>query len=304
MKIKLYEKFIKDNNLIIGYDSAKEFIDLIDEPNVDNELLSEEYTEYAQGLSTKKAKINNYIKACKICPDNLVARILLFDSAKNNKNNMVDLSLIKDVSFKIPYKTNKVFFSDYLVDELNLKYKELIEKDIYHPEYDVDMFLLGYEAKQYLWAIKKLYVNFIEQWDIDNASKVGERLLALNPNDDFNILDSLPYLYVYLNMYDDAKVCAGNKSRDNTQRYLVNAYIDVLEENETKAIDSLIELNKLNPFLMKMIATSYNPKNLNSLIHEDNDYSFASYLYVNLMLSGDKMDLLKKVIIKNYEVFE
>ena len=40
MKIKLYEKFVKDNNLIIGYDSAKEFIDLIDEPNVDNELLS------------------------------------------------------------------------------------------------------------------------------------------------------------------------------------------------------------------------------------------------------------------------
>ena len=78
----------------------------------------------------------------------------------------------------------------------------------------------------------------------------------------------------------------------------------MLEENETKAIDSLIELNKLNPFLMKMIATSYNPKNLNSLIHEDNDYSFASYLYVNLMLSGDKMDLLKKIIIKNYEVFE
>ena len=27
-------------------------------------------------------------------------------------------------------------------------------------------------------------------------------------------------------MYDDAKVCAGNKSMDNTQRYLVNAYID------------------------------------------------------------------------------
>ena len=304
MKIKLYEKFIKDNNLIIGYDSAKEFIDLIDEPNVDNELLSEEYTEYAQGLSTKKAKINNYIKACKICPDNLVARILLFDSAKNNRNNMVDLSLIKDVNFKIPYNKNNIFFSDYLVDELNLRYKELIEKDIYHPEIDNDMFLLGYEAKQYLWAIKKLYVNFIEQWDIDNASKVGERLLALNPNDDFKILDSLPYLYIFLNMIDDAKVLAGNKSMDSTERYLINAFLDVLDNSEEKAIDELIELNKLNPFVIKMIATSYNPKNIQALLHEDNDYSFASYLYVNLMLAGEKMDLLKKTIIKNYKEFE
>ena len=39
-------------------------------------------------------------------------------------------------------------------------------------------------------------------------------------------------------------------------------------------------------------------------IHEDNDYSFASYLYVNLMLAGEKMDLLKKTIIKNYKEFE
>ena len=304
MKIKLYEKFVKDNNLIIGYNSAKEFIDLIDEPNYDNELLSEEYIEYATTLATKKAKINNLIKACKICPDNMVSRILLLDSAKNQRNNMVDLSIIKDVNFKMPYKENKVLFSDYVVDELNYKYKELIEKDIYHPESDNDMFLLGYEAKQYLWSIKKLYVNFIEQWDIDNASRVGERLLALNPNDDFNILDSLPYLYLYLESYDDAKICAGNRSMDSTERYLVNAFLDVIDSNEEKAVEELIELNKLNPFVIKMIATSYNPKNLTQLVHEDNDYSFASYLYVNLMLAGDKMDLLKKAIIKNYKEFE
>lgn len=303
MKRLLYEKFLKDNKLELGYLSAKEFVELIDEPNYDEEILSEEYTEYAESLISKKARINNYIKACKVCPKNIIARILLFDNLKNKKTNIINFELIKDESFVLPYKDDKKSFTNYLVDELNIRYNELIKNNIYNPEYDTDLFNLGYEAKQYLWAIKKLYINFIEQWDLNNAYKVGERLLALNPNDDLNVLDSLPYLYIYLGMFDDAKICSSNRRMDNTERYLINAYIDLLEKRYDNSLKELKELHQMNSFIIKMIATSYNPKNLKSLLKEDNDYSFASYLYVNLILSGDRIDLLKSFIIKNIDEF-
>lgn len=303
MKRLIYEKFLKDNNLKLGYNSAKEFVDLIDEPNYDEEILSEEYTEYAESLLSKKSKINNYIKACKVCPKNIVARILLFDNLKNKRTNIINFDLINDSDFIIPYKEKTKSFTDYLVDELNQRYNELIKNDIYHPEYDSDLFRLGYESKQYLWAIKKLYINFIEKWDLNNAYKVGERLLALNPNDDLNVLDSLPYLYLYLDMVDDAKICSSNSRMDNTERYLLNACIDLIEKRYDNALNELLELHKMNSFIIKMIATSYNPKNIKNILTDNNDFSFASYLYVNLMLSGGKENIIKDFIIKNINEF-
>ncbi|MCR5113939.1 MAG: hypothetical protein K6A63_08390 [Acholeplasmatales bacterium] len=301
-KIKLYENFCKLNKLDISSESAKEFTELIDEPNYDADILSEEYVDYAKDLRTKKARLNNYTKAYKISNRNVIAKVLMYESARNDANNTVNLKLVPNS--KYPGK-DTISFLDFLNDAIDDQRKYIIDKDLYDPLEERDVFTLDYECKRYLWLIKKLYVNYVELWKLDEATRIGEELLSLNPGDNLDILDSLPYLYIANKQYSEARILLNHKKLDKGQFYLIKAFLDLVEKKEEDSLNSLLELKKLNSHIINMIVTSYNPKNLSNLVTEQNDYSYAAYIYVNSILMGEKeMDLIKKLIIAHYELFE
>lgn len=301
-KIKLYENFCKLNNLSIGAESAKEFTELIDEPNYDLDILSEEYVDYAKDLRTKKARLNNYTKAYRISSKNVIAKVLMYETARNDANNTINLKLIPDTRY--PGKMN-ISYLTFLNDAIEDHRNYLIKEGLYDPLEEKDLFSLDYECKRYLWMIKKLYVNYVELWKLDEATRIGEELLSLNPKDNLDVLDSLPYLYIANKQYQEARMLLNHKKIDKGQYYLIKGYLDIIDNKEDDALASLIELKNLNSHLINMIVTSYNPKNLTNLVTEQNDYSYAAYIYVNSILMGEKeMDIIKKFIVAHYNLFE
>lgn len=294
--IKLYEKFLKDNNLTLGTDSAREFCDLY-ENDYDIELLSDEYVQYAQNLKDKNSRFNGYKNAYLISIDNIVAKILMYENKRDKRNDMIN---VNDIPFT-PYK-NKVYYLDFLKDEVNLEYGELLTNNLYNPNIDMDIMNAGYKGRAYIWVLRTLYFAYISEFDFENAIKTGEKIIAINKNDYFDILLSLPYLYINTDQIDNAISLLKRKNENTTDMILLKSITAFFKNNDELSIKNLKELDNKNSSLMKFIVTNYSPSNLRKLIENDDSYQEASLIYAGYILMGDdKIDMFRDFVIKHMD---
>nr|MCR4898953.1 hypothetical protein [Acholeplasmatales bacterium] len=249
--ISLYEKFLKDNNLLFGPESAKEFCDLY-ENNYDIELLSDEYVQYAQKLKTKNSRFEGYKKAYLLSLDNIVAKILMYENKRDLRNDTINT---KEIPFS-PYN-GKVGYLEFLKDEVNLEYADLLTNNLYNPKSDIDIMNVGYKGRAYIWVLRTLYFAYISNFDFDNAIKTGESILAINKSDYFDILLSLPYLYINTDQIDNATSLLKMKKDDTTDMVLLKSVTSFFNDNYELCIKNLKELDSKNSSLLKFIITNY-----------------------------------------------
>lgn len=290
--ISLFEKFIKDNNLIINDLSAKEFCELY-ENNYDISILSDEYIELGNTYKTKNAKFNCYKKAYLVNPDNVISKVLMYGIKRNKITNIVS---IKDIPYS-KYKNN-VDYITFLNDEINELFKYLLTNNIYNPKDDIDLYDLGYKARQYLWLLRTLYYDYISLANYKEAIRIGEKILGLNKSDSYEISYTLPYLYIYLNDIDSATLLI-NKS-NGLALLLLNSVISFLNNNINVSIRNLKEIYKANPKLIELITINTNINTFYDYMKLGSLYEEAILIYAGYILMGDELVLkFKEFVINN-----
>nr|MCR5349721.1 hypothetical protein [Acholeplasmatales bacterium] len=226
-----------------------------------------------------------------------VAKILMYENKRDLRNDTINT---KEIPFS-PYK-DKVGYLEFLKDEVNLEYADLLTNNLYNPNSDIDIMNVGYKGRAYIWVLRTLYFAYISNFDFDNAIKTGEKILAINKSDYFDILLSLPYLYINTDQIDNAISLLKMKKDDTTDMVLLKSVTSFFNDNDELCIKNLKELDSKNSSLLKFIITNYSPRNLRQLLEHDDSYQEASLIYAGYILMGDdKVDMFRDFVIKHMD---
>ena len=270
--IKKYESFLKLNHLNISKESASDFIDLEGMGSLME--LSMEYVRKGLTMQSKVTKNKYFINALIINPDNFLAKISIIE------NDGYELERYKEV--------------------LDIEYDRLLKNDFLEPKYyenNIVDFSKYQDTFNYIKGLRSYYISLVGNNLFEEAVKIGDEILELNPSDIFHIKSSLAFIYLSLG---DTKEALNLFSNDNGiilgTRELVQAFVSYLNLEEKKSLDYLSDLEAVNPYLYRLITgevTLGNPLNVEQKISD------SIYVYLSFLVLGDLLDGFSKIVQKS-----
>ena len=257
--IKRYESFLKLNHLEISKESAEDFTDM--QENITPLMLSMEYVNKGvllKSLISRKKYFNN---ALIIEPNNFAAKIC-------------NLEL---TSFSL----------DEYKNLLDKEYERLLSLNYLDPAYyqnKIVDFIKYQETFNYLRGIRSYYIALLSASKIDEAIKVAQEILELNPNDFFHISGSLAILYLAINDTVSAEFLIQSKTNLIVgTKELVYAYSSFLNKDNDKALEYLSDLENCNPYLYRLLTGE---ADIDLLNHKNDDFSDACYVFIHFSIIG------------------
>lgn len=270
--IKKYESFLKLNHLIISKESATDFIDLEGMGSIME--LSMEYVKKGLTMHSKVTKNKYFNNALIINPDNFLAKISIIE------NDGYELERYKEV--------------------LNLEYDRLLKNDFLEPKYyenNIVDFSKYQDTFNYIKGLRSFYISLVGNNLFEEAVKIGDEILELNPTDIFHIKSSLAFLYLSLG---DTKEALNLFLNDNGiilgTKELVCAFVAYLNLEEEKSLEYLSDLEAANPYLYRLITGEVvlgNPFNVEQKISD------SIHVYLSFLVLGDLIQGFTKIIEKS-----